>query len=123
MAEHDEQKALFTWARYMAQSGQIVELANLFAVPNGGHRHKATAAKMRDEGAEAGVPDIFLAWPSGPYHGLFIEMKFGRNKPTVEQQNWMERLELAGYKAVVCYSFEEAKQAILDYLELDKGEY
>lgn len=121
--EHDEQVLLFQWIDLMKT--QIPELANLFAIPNGGHRHKAVAAKMKAEGVKAGVPDIFLAYPNYSwvtrdvmYSGLFIEMKAGKNKTTESQDEWITRLREAYYKVVVCYGFEEAKQTILDYLEV-----
>ena len=127
--EHDEQTALFQWAAMM--ESQIPELANLFAIPNGGHRHKAVAAKLKAEGVKAGVPDIFLAVPREgtwdacglgpctlPHAGLFIELKAGKNKTTESQDEWIERLSKAGYRVAVCYGFEEAKAEILDYLEV-----
>jgi hypothetical protein len=129
MSEHTEQVLLFQWIDLM--KGQIPELELAFAVPNGGHRHKAVAAKLRAEGVKAGVPDIFIACPrektivhyqvgawSEDYSGLFIEMKAGKNKTTPAQDEWITRLSKAGYKVAVCYGFEEAKQTILEYLEV-----
>ena len=55
MSEHDEQVLIFKWARL--SEGRWPELALLFAIPNGGHRHKAVAAKLKAEGVRAGVPD------------------------------------------------------------------
>lgn len=118
MTEHDEQVALFQWAAYSESS--IPQLRYLFAIPNGGHRHKAVAARMKAEGVKAGVPDIFLAYPTGEYCGLFIEMKFGTNKPTEKQNEWLSMLERAGYMTVVCYGFEDAKREILEYLEAEE---
>lgn len=114
ITEHDEQVRIFAWASYLEI--QIPKLKMMFHIPNGGHRYKAVAVKMKAEGVKAGVPDIFLAYPSGDYHGLFIEMKVGRNKTTDHQNEWIYRLNEAGYLAVVCYGFEEAKREILDYL-------
>jgi len=117
--EHNEQVALFQWAAYSESS--IPQLRYLFAIPNGGHRHKAVAARMKAEGVKAGVPDIFLAYPTGEYCGLFIEMKFGTNKPTEKQNEWLSMLERAGYMTVVCYGFEDAKREILEYLEAEEN--
>lgn len=115
MSEHNEQCALFDWT--YAMQGQIPALANLFAIPNGGHRHIKTATKLKREGVRAGVPDVFLAWPNGIYAGLWIEMKWGKNTPTDSQAEWLERLTSAGYCTAICYSFDEAKNAILHYLD------
>jgi len=116
--EHLEQSALFQWAALNEE--RIPELKNLFAIPNGGHRHKAVAAKMKAEGVKAGVPDIFLAFPWSGFFGLFIEMKAGKNKTTPSQNEWIIRLQQAGYMVVVCYGWEAAKKEILDYLEVEE---
>lgn len=115
MSEHDEQAALFQWAHY--QQSITPELAMLYAIPNGGHRHKAVAAKMKAEGVKSGVLDVCLPVARQGYHGLYIEMKYGRNKPTPEQQEWARRLTEQGYKTVFCWSFYEAKNELEEYLK------
>ena len=114
MSEHDEQVRLFAWAREYAD--KIPELAMLFHIPNGGWRHKATAGRLKAEGAKPGVPDVFLPVPRSGYHGLWIEMKYGRNKPTKRQALWIDALQRHGYFVRVCYSAEEAKAVICAYL-------
>ena len=115
MSEHDEQANLITWAAMHEHEHPGLEM--LFAIPNGGHRHIRVAAKMKAEGVKAGVPDLFLPVPRGDYHGLFIEMKFGKNKPTAHQRHWLEMLEWHGYKTAVCYWFLDARDVLIDYLE------
>ena len=66
---------------------------------------------------KAGVPDLFLPVPRGPYHGLWIEMKVGRNKPTAAQEEWMDRLSEQGYKCHVCYGWQDAMGMISAYLD------
>lgn len=114
--EHNEQVALFEWAKLVSK--RYPELDLMFAVPNGGKRHKAVALKMMREGAKSGVPDIFLPVPSGNWHGLFIEMKVGSNKPTGNQVWWLENLAEQGYRTEVCYGFEEAQKIIEEYLDV-----
>ena len=114
MSEHDEQVALFEWSEWL--TSQHPRLKWMFAIPNGGKRHLGTAVKMKREGVKKGVPDIFVPIPTKTHHGLFIEMKFGYNKPSFNQKEWLEYLGSVGYKAVVCYGFEEAMHAIGDYL-------
>jgi hypothetical protein len=114
MSEHDEQVALFQWKETM--QSRYPELAMLYAVPNGGHRHKVVAAKMKAEGVQAGVLDVNLDVARGPYHGLRGEMKFGKNTTTTAQDDWIYRYELYGYKTGVWYSWLEAARAICDYL-------
>jgi hypothetical protein len=50
-------------------------LKNAFAIPNGGQRHKAVAAKLKAEGVSPGYPDIALDWPSRDYHGFVLSSK------------------------------------------------
>lgn len=110
MGEHEEQVTLFSWAKYRE------ELRWMFAIPNGGLRHKSVAMKMKAEGVKAGIWDIFLPLPRGEYHGLFIEMKYKMNKLTPSQKEFGQYIEEAGYKAEVAYSWEQAKNIIEEYL-------
>jgi len=119
MSEHDEQKALFEWADRMIAQGSIPELANMFAIPNGAWmKNPAIAQKQKQEGLKKGVPDIFLAVPNNEkeYHGLFIEMKFGKNSLTPDQCAWHAALLSFGFQYAVCYSWIIAAQAIVLYL-------
>lgn len=88
----------------------------LFAIPSGGKRHIITAVRLKAEGVRAGIPDLMLAVPRGRWHGLFIELKVGRRKPTVQQKIWITKLRQQGYWVEVCWGFEQAKEAILEYL-------
>jgi len=73
------------------------------------------------EGMLAGVPDLFLAQPSGPYAGLFIEMKRpGGGVLSPKQKKIIAALETRGYCVVVANSAEDAVREIKNYLELEK---
>lgn len=115
MSEHDEQAALFEWAAL--EQARFPELRWMFAIPNGGHRHLAVARKMKAEGAKAGVLDICLPVPRAGQHGLFLEMKYGRNKLTKEQREWLDFLVEQGYRVEVAYSWLEARDYVLAYLK------
>lgn len=56
------------------------------------------------------------------YIGCWLEMKFGKNKPTTEQRWWLEKLTEQGYFCVVPYSMEEAAWWILNYLQISIDE-
>jgi len=114
VSEHAEQCALFDIA--WMHAGRMPELRFMFAIPNGGHRHPVVAGQMKAEGVRAGVPDIFLPAARGDKHGLFIEMKVGRNKPSSEQKIWMKELADQGYQVALCYSHREAWDVIVSYL-------
>ena len=116
MSEHTEQVKLFQWAAH--RLGVYPELALMFAIPNAGKRRGSQGGWMVAEGLKRGVPDVCLPVARGGYHGLFLELKHGRNKATVEQLYWQERLLIQGYRADVVYEFEGARAAIIAYLEL-----
>lgn len=115
-SESQSQVALFQWAAW--HQGKWPQLAYMFAIPNGGNRDRITGMLMKREGVKRGVPDIFLPWPSGPYHGLFIEMKTKKGKTTEEQETFLNWLAFNQYQAVVCRSTEQAIQVIERYLLL-----
>ena len=115
--EHHQQVLFFKWAAW--KESATPALRNLFAVPNGGQRHLLVAQKLKAEGVRAGVPDIFLACPSGGKHGLFIEMKSEDGKLNDRQKEWQARLEQAGYAWRLCRSMQEAVDTVEKYLEME----
>jgi hypothetical protein len=117
LSEHHEQVAIFEWVKL--NMAIYPQLENMFAIPNGGQRSRVTGAMLKAEGVRAGCPDLFLPAPSGNYHGLFIELKRrdgGKVSPT--QADWINRLNKAGYLAIVAYGAKEAVKVIVDYLEI-----
>lgn len=62
----------------------------IFAIPNGGARDPVTGKKLKDEGVLAGVWDLFIAIPSGDYHGCFIETKWGKNGLSDSQKKFKQ---------------------------------
>lgn len=119
--EHREQAALFEWARLAIATHPDLDM--LFAVPNGGDRHPAVAARLKAEGVRAGIPDIFLDVPRRGFHGLRIELKApGGNgsKPGSLEPEQLDRLNAyneRGYKAVARWGWVAARNTIIDYLE------
>ena len=114
--EENEQAALFRWASY-AQT-QYEELKLMYHVPNEGKRSAVTGARMKQAGLKSGVPDVCLPTAHGGYIGLYIEMKVKPNKPTENQKQWLRALREAGHFTAVCYTWEEAKNLIEEYLGL-----
>lgn len=113
--EAQEQSALFEWAGRM--QGRYPALGLLFHIPNGGSRHPAEARHLREQGVKAGVPDICLPVPNGRYAAMYIEMKRTKGgRVSEEQKAWITALNRAGNLAVVCRGWEDARQAITDYL-------
>lgn len=114
--EEYEQMAVMRWAD--VKTAVHPELKLLFHIPNGGKRNVREAAMLKAAGVKAGVPDLFLPVARGPYHGLFIELKYGKNNATEKQKVWIKDLNAQGYKATICYGFEEAIQCLEDYIDL-----
>jgi hypothetical protein len=98
-SEHLEQVKLFNWRNLNLD--KYPQLKNMFAIPNGGHRFIGVAKKLKSEGVQAGVLDVFLAHPVKNiqiifkgYSGLFIEMKFGKNNELARKRNTVYALWL-----------------------------
>lgn len=118
-SEATEQERLISWAQW--QHNKYPELKLLYHVPNGGSRNTLEAANLKRQGVKAGVPDLCLPVARQGYHGLYIEMKWGKNKVTENQKQWLDDLRQQGYEAVVCYGADQAIRAIEEYL--DKWKY
>ena len=116
-SEHDEQVALFRWAGYVA--AEYPQLRWMFAIPNGGQRHIAVAARLKAEGVKAGVLDIFSPCPRPGYAGCWVEMKAAKGRLTPEQREWMAHLQGVGYMTTVAHSWTDAASFILLYLGAD----
>lgn len=114
--EAQEQAIVISWCKM--QENIYPALKNIYAIPNGGYRNKIEAANLKRQGVKSGVPDLHLAYPNKNHHGLYIEMKWGKNTPTENQEEWIKGLTAAGYKCEVCWSSEEAIQVIKDYLNI-----
>jgi hypothetical protein len=105
--EDQEQIALMHWARLTPICRDY-----LIHIPNGGSRNVLEAKKFKAMGVKAGVSDLFLAYPSNRYGGLWIELKRKGGKLTEPQRHWLSCMNNLGYKACVCYGWGEAKLII-----------
>jgi hypothetical protein len=113
--EHQEAVALMQAVRL--NEARHPELLMLFAVPNGGDRHKAVAAKLKAEGVKPGVPDYVFPVARGEYRGLVIELKrLKRGNTSGEQAQWIEAFRQQGWRAEVCKGWEQALAVLADYL-------
>lgn len=118
MSEHLEQCAVISWSHYNEERYPALKL--LFAVPNAGKRSIGAARYYLAEGLKSGVPDLWLPFPAPSersiYCGLVIEMKYGNNKTTENQDWWLQNLASVGWKTAVHYSAEAAIEEIKRYL-------
>jgi hypothetical protein len=116
--EFQDQSMLCQWCAL--NTTRYPDLTWLYAIPNGGYLlSKAAAGKLKAAGLKKGYPDLGLDVARGKYYGLRIEMKRtkgGRIAP--EQHEWHLRLIEQGYKVVVCFGWEEARDFLIAYLSL-----
>lgn len=115
MSEHDLQRYIIDECDRRAITRPAYGL--IFAVPNGQYRQ----GQRMEPGLRPGIPDLFLpiARDHGAYyHGLFIELKVGKNSCSNDQEEWIERLEGQGYCCRVVWDSVERVMAVLEwYLE------
>lgn len=113
--ESNEQIAAMDWLR--AQHPQIA----LHTLHIGNERKSSHFAGyiMKRMGTLKGASDIFMAWPTSMFHGLFIEVKSKTGKPSPEQLAFIERVISVGYYAKVCYGADEVIDTIKRYLAMD----
>lgn len=112
LSEHDLQAAVI--AKCDELSIMCVEYGLIFAIPNGQYRQ----GQRMEPGLKKGVPDLFLPVARHGYHGLYIELKCGANKPSREQLRWLDLLRGEGYRCMVIWdSVDAVMDAITDYLE------
>lgn len=76
-----------------------------FHVPNGGHRHKATAALLKSMGVKAGVFDWVVLMPGG--RTGFVETKAGKGRLTDKQKEFQALAVALGFETAECRSLEE----------------
>ena len=117
MKETEHQIRLFQEAE--ALMPKYPELSMLYHAANGEYREHATGGRLKAMGVKPGVPDICLPVARGGYHGLYIELKRTKKgaRLSVEQKEWLDRLNANGYRAVCAFGWRVAMDEMLRYLE------
>lgn len=114
VTEAAEQETLIAWARALAN--RLPALHYLHASLNGIKLTPQQARRFSRQGMLAGVPDLFLPYPVGQYHGLFIELKARDGRVSKEQQSMLDYLTAQGYCARACWGWNEARELVMMYL-------
>ena len=97
-SEDYEQMMLVQWFRRTHKDVRI------FAIPNGGYRTTAGAAKMKATGVSAGVPDLYV-----PEWNLWIEMKRQKGGTvSAVQKDWLAYLASIGDRCIVAKGCADA---------------
>ena len=130
MNEHAEQCAIFEWCAW--NKSRFPDLGMLFAIPNGAKlpykgrgkkRISPEAIRLKKEGMKPGVPDMFLPVSRGGFHGLFIELKVGKNQPSEAQLEMIDSLRDQGYLVRVVWGKDAAIRLICEYLGIKGDPY
>ncbi len=117
--EAGEQAAVIAWWLCAHRGLGVPDVRLLYHVPNGGKRSIVTAAKMKQAGVRAGVPDLFLAIARGGFHGLYIELKRrDGGELSNEQREVISLLGAQGYCVEVAAGWEKAAALIEAYLAM-----
>lgn len=106
-SEHLEQAAFVRWFRAAFPDVMI------FAIPNGDLRNVTTAKRLKEEGQENGIPDLYIpAWK------IWVEMKRqkgGRLSP--DQKEKIAYLESIGDTVIVGSGCDDARKKLLDIIK------
>ena len=103
-AEARRQAAIVAYVRAVAPDVVI------WAVPNGGLRSKAEAARLKWTGVLAGVPDLTLALPDA--RSAYWETKTPRGRLSDDQRDVIARLDGLGHSWAVVRDIEDARREL-----------
>jgi hypothetical protein len=101
-AEARIQAAIVEWVR-IAAAGVLI-----FAVPNGGLRSKAEAARMKWTGTVAGIPDLCVIAPGG--RAFFLEVKTSNGRLSDDQLAIVDALSKLGAPFRTVRSIDDVRQ-------------
>ena len=117
--ENQEQRALVRWL-----SIHPVLKDYYFKNHNEGLRTIGQGWNLKLMGLRSGVYDLFICYPVKPWHGLFLEVKRNMrySASQMSTDTWLAQDEFrrivksVGYKAEICYGWEDGKHIIDCYL-------
>lgn len=123
---------------YEIQAAYVAEMAARF--PNlmvfsdtAAHIAKTLFQQIRANKLSTGVkwPDVFVAQPSGKYHGLYLEFKaespfkqdgtLKKNDHVAEQAKCLTMLKDRGYFACFVWSVQDAMEITENYLRFEQA--
>lgn len=112
--EHQIQKAFTEWLRW--NEGKHPDLQTAYAVPNGGHRSKASAGKAKAEGVKKGIPDYCFPFARGGFNALYIEFKTKTGTLSEPQKKIIPILRAQGNRVEIARSVDDGIEIVQDYL-------
>ncbi len=96
------QASILDWLKLCAP--QVI----VFHVPNGGHRDKRVAARLKWQGVVAGVPDLCCF--DGRGYPFFIEVKSENGVLSSVQKEFIDKLHHYGIETVIARSIDDVRR-------------
>ena len=84
-----------------------------YHVPNGEHRDKRIAAKLKAMGVMPGVADLVFHWPY--QQTLFLELKRGNGALSAAQTHFQNTVTLIGWNYAVARTIDQAVEILTDH--------
>lgn len=85
----------------------------IFGIPNGGKRDPITAKRLKLEGQEPGVPDMYV-----PAWNLWIEMKRQRGSTlSQDQRRVISHLEDIGDTVIIAFGWQNGLERVQKFLD------
>ncbi len=119
MSEKIEQKLLISWFHVQFPGKMIIAIPNAQKFLSKAKNIYSMINSMKAEGYVVGASDLFIAYPKGEYHGMFLEMKDrGKAYASVskEQREFIIAMQKAGYAADWAAGFDVARSMISSYM-------
>ncbi len=76
-----------------------------------------TGGNLKKKGVKKGIPDCLIFESCNGYHGLAIELKVEGGSIKPHQKQWIDDLKNRGWRAIVCWSLDDAIDEIDYYLK------
>lgn len=127
-SEHDIQAAVFAWADVARAT--MPELDAMYGIINEGRRgrkqnpktgawYSPEGARYKRQGMKAGMPDVCLPVPRGPFGALYVEFKKPGGRAAKHQRERHSVLAAAGNLVLIVDNFDDAVYALTKYLSGD----
>lgn len=120
--EEREQARFIKWTHQPDVRALAPALRWMFHCPNGGKRDAITGGQMRALGVKPGVLDLLMPVISGRDNGLALEFKSLTGLTSDSQDEWIAHLKAQNWLVLVVRSADEARRAVMHYLDVDLPE-
>jgi len=124
MALKPEQTVQINFVNWLKHNYPEVS-CHVIMIGNEGKRSVQGHQTAKRMGLHKFASDLFIAYPSGEFHGAFIEVKKegwkllpSNEEHTQGQLDFLERMLKTGYFGKVCIGLESCKSAIEEYIAL-----